>query len=491
MGVMAVSEKEVRIRGTKIDAFDFIDRNNQEITKIGDAIFYFAELGMQEFRTSEYAIDALRKAGFDVEVGIAGMPTAWIATWGSGKPVVAVMFEGDALPNSSQVSGIPEEKPIIAGAPGHAEGHNTNVAVTLGAAVAVKTVMENKHIPGTIKLFFGPAEEQFISRPYMLRDGYFEGVDAIFHPHLISDFSTMYGIRQYANIAAEFIFHGRSASSRMAPWMGKNALDAVTLMDVGWSLMRQQLEPSQRSHRAVLAGGDQASVIPKYAKMEWGFTNRTMELAQGTFEKAKKIAEGAAIMTGCTYEVNILSTCWPTRANQTMAEIIQKNMEMVGMPKWSEEEETLAKTLQKKIDAPIVGLQKKIKLLRESKQRASSNDSGCVTWVIPCGFFYFPANIPGCEFHSWPAGVSLVTTIAHKAEINGAKVLAASMIDLFCEEVWLLKVKQSFKEEIGDAQYFDVMPHDQKPPVDLNREQMERWRPLMKKLYIRKKVHWK
>ena len=255
--------------------------------------------------------------------------------------------------------------------------------------------------------------------------------------------------------------------------------------------MRQQLEPSQTSHRVIVNGGDQPNVIPSYAKIWWYFREKDAKLANANFEKAKRIAEGAAIMTGCTYEVNVRASCWPTRASQAMAEIIHRNMERVGMPEWSHEEETFAKELQKKIDAPPVGLLKTIEPLKEAQQHNSSNDSGCVSWVIPTGRITFPANIPGCEFHSWPAGVSLATTIAHKAEANGAKVLAASILDLLADKELLNHVKQVFKKEIGDIRYVSILPEDQKPPVDLNRDKMEKWRPLMEKFYLKEKVKWR
>lgn len=486
-----MSENVEGRKKVKMDAFKYLDRNSGEIAKLGDAVFYFAELGMQEFKTSEYTADALRQAGFHLETGISGMPPAWMATWGSGKPVIGVHCEGDALPNCSQVPGVAEERPIIeGGAPGHEEGHNANMAVMIGGAVAAKRVMEKEGIKGTIKVYFAPAEEQVIPRPYMLRDGYFDGLDAVFHTHVAPDLSTTFGIRQYANISVEFIFHGKSAHSGTAPWLARNALDAVVLMDVGWGLMRQQLQPSQSSHRVILNGGDQPNVIPSYTKAWWWFRDTTMDLANGHFEKGKKMAEGAAMMTGCTYDTNIVSICWPTRANQAMAEIIQRNIEVIGVPRWSEEEEALAKDLQKKIDVPVAGLQKGLKPLKEAKQSPSSNDSGCVSWVIPTGRINFPANIPGCEFHHWSGGVSLATSIAHKAEVSGAKVLAASMIDLFMDEELLTGVKENFRKEIGDAKYFSILPEGQKPPVDLNKGEMEKWRPKMEKFYLKERVRW-
>jgi aminobenzoyl-glutamate utilization protein B len=215
-----------------------------------------------------------------------------------------------------------------------------------------------------------------------------------------------------------------------------------------------------------------------------------MDLANGHFEKAKKIAEGAAIMTGCTYETNVISICWPTRANQAMAEMIQKNIEIVGMPRWSSDEQRLAKEVQTKIQAPAVGLQTAIGPLKPAKQNTSCNDSGSVSWAIPTGRINLPTNIPGCPAHTWSAAVSLATSIAHKGEVAGAKVLAASMLDLFIHEGLLNKVKESFANEIGDEKYFNILPQEQKPPTSLNSSEMERWRPLMEKHYVREKVRW-
>ena len=487
-----MGKEDARTEKIKRDAFEYLDRNKDEVARIGDAVFYFGELGMQEFKTSEYTADALRKVGFNVETGIAGIPPAYVATWGSGKPVIGVHCEGDGLPNCSQMSGVAEERSIIAGgAPGHEEGHNTNMAVMIGGAVAAKHVMERGKIQGTLKVYFAPAEEQGIPRPYFLRDGYFDGVDAMFHPHIMAEFSAPYGILQYAIISVEFIFHGKSVHSATNPWEARNALDAVTLMDVGWSLMRQQLKPSQSSHRVIVNGGDQPNVIPSYTKVWWFFRDKDMESAYGHFEKGKKIAEGATLMTGCTYEANIISVCWPNRANKVMAEVLQRNIELAGMPQWSGEEEALARAVQEKNHLPVVGLEKEIWPLEEAVQMTAGNDSGCVAWRIPTGQLHFPANIPGCSFHKWPAGVALATSIAHKGELHGAKALAGSMLDLFMDEALLKKAKQSFKEEIGEAKYFSIIPEGQKPPVDLNKDEMEKWRPKMEKFYLKETVNWR
>ena len=312
----------------------------------------------------------------------------------------------------------------------------------------------------------------------------------MFHPHVEGKFAAPYGILQYAIISVEFTFHGKSAHSAVAPWEGRNALDAVTLMDVGWGLMRQQLKPTQRSHRVIVNGGDQPNVIPSYTKAWWYFRDKDMESAYAHFEKAKAIAEGAALMTGCRCEVNIVSVCWPNRANKVMAEILQRNIELAGMPPWSEEEQVLARKVQELNHLPVVGLEKKISPLKEAVQITAGNDSGCVAWRIPTGQLHFPANIPGCTFHKWPAGVALTTSIAHQGEVQGAKALAGSVLDLFMDEVLLNKAKQSFREEMGEAKYFSIIPEGQRPPVDLNRDEMEKWRPKMERFYIKEKIHW-
>jgi len=197
-------------------------------------------------------------------------------------------------------------------------------------------------------------------------------------------------------------------------------------------------------------------------------------------------------MTGCTCETNIVTICWPTRSNRLLAETIQKNMEMIGMPHWSSEDEQFARELQRRIKAPEVGLPKEITPLSTPKeQHPSSNDLGCVSWVIPQGRIGFPANIPGTINHQWTAGVALTTPIAHKGTTTGAKVLAGSMLDLFLEPALVDKIKKNFQEEIGDIKYVDVLPKDREPPADLNRDEMEKWRPSMEPHYRKDRVEWK
>jgi aminobenzoyl-glutamate utilization protein B len=236
--------------------WDAIDRNREAIAVLCDAIFYFGELGMQEYETSGLMMEILERSGFKIERNLSGMPTGFMASYGSGQPVIAFHTEFDATPASSQAPGIVEPKPIVEGAPGHSEGHNVNAAVMIGAAFAVKKAMDQFGLTGTLKVFGAPAEEQLVSRPYFVRDGYFADVDVALHDHIGKEFGTVYGLRQYALISAEFTFKGQSAHAATAPWNARDALDAAVLMDIGWDKLREHLEPTQRSHRVITNGGD-------------------------------------------------------------------------------------------------------------------------------------------------------------------------------------------------------------------------------------------
>ena len=395
--------------------------------------------------------------------------------------------EYDATPGCSQQAGVIEPAPIVDGAPGHTEGHNVNGAVMIGAAVAIKQAMDRFGLKGTLKVFGAPGEEQLVSRPYFVRDGYFKDVDVALHDHIGTGFGTVFGLRQYALISAEFTFKGQSAHAATAPWNAKDALDAVVLMDIGWDKLREHLEPTQRSHRVITNGGDQPNVIPNKAAIWWFFREATAEKTRGLFEKAKRIAEGAAMMTDTTYSVNVLSAVWPTRANRTLAEVIQANVEQIGMPQWAEGEQKLVCDLQAKINKKAAGMPTQIMPLKECVQSVSANDSGEVSWVVPTGLITFPSNIPGVSYHHWSAGVSLATTIAHKGAVAGAKAMAASALDLFMDPKLIAQAKETFKAEIGDTEYRPLLPPDQKPPLALNRDLMERHRPAMRAHYLKEK----
>lgn len=468
--------------------FDFVERNKDAVATIGDSVFYFGELGMQEVESAKLMTGLLEDAGFLVERGISGFPTGFCATFGSGEPVIAMHTEYDANPNNSQVSGATEQENITPYGPGHCEGHNCNAAVMVSGAIAAKRAMEKFGLSGTLKVFGAPGEEQLISRPYYVRDGWFDDVDVALHDHIGGDFHTVYGLTHSAAISAYFTFHGESAHASTAPWRARDALDAVVLMDMGMAQFREHMEPTMRAHRVIKEGGDQPNVIPSKATVWWTFRAPMADGARVVFEQGKKIAEGAAIMTNTEVEIDVMSAVWPVRTNQGLAEVIQNNIEQVGVPEWSEEEQKFARKLQKSAEVAEVGLEIEPRpLVGPTEQRAPSNDCGDVSWKVPMGRVGFPSNVPNVPFHHWAGGAALATSIAHKGSVVGAKTLAATAIDLLSDPKLVQRAKETFAAEIGDQVYEPLIPLDQKPPVDLNREMMESFREPMRKHYIKDK----
>jgi aminobenzoyl-glutamate utilization protein B len=467
-------------------AFEVVDRNAQQMTDISDSIYYFAELGMQEFESTKLLKDTLTAGGFKVELGGAGMPTNLWAEYGSGRPKIAIVTEVDALPGGSQTPGTYDRKPLVKDGPGHMEGHSTHGGVASMAAFAVKQAMARHNIPGTVAISFGPAEEQIASRPYLVRAGYFKDVDAVILLHIRDSLATGYGVQNYAAISSVFTFHGKTAHGANNPWDGKDAVDAVVLMDIGFDKLREHLRPTYRAHRTITFGGIQPNIIPDKGQIWWFVRDASMPAAKETYDKLLKIAEGAALMTGTTWDVKYAASAWPQLVSKTIAEAIQNNIEAVGVPKWSEQEQQFAKDFQKAAEKPVVGLRTNPIPLGGRAQAASSNDSGDVSWVVPAGSLNFPSSVPGIEYHEWKAAVTPVSSISHKGQIAGAKVLAASIIDLLTSPELLQKARAEFEAESKKTPYFSLLPPDTQPDLELNRAEMEKYRADMRKFYLGK-----
>ncbi len=476
------------IETIKATVFDFLERNAAQIALLSDNIFYFGELGMQEYESAALMSGLLEDGGFTVERGISGFETGFVATAGSGGPVIALHCEYDANPNNSQCSGVLDQEAIVAGAPGHCEGHNVNAAVMVAAALAVRRAMADEGVPGTLKVFGAPAEEIAMSRPYYVRDGYFDDVDIAFHDHIWGEFSTEYGLIQIACVSAEFTFHGETAHAGLTPWRGRDALDGVVLMDMGMAQYREHMEPMMRAHRVITHGGDQPNVIPERASVWWYFRDPQAAGARRLFEQAKKIAEGAALMTNTTYEVNVKSAVWPVRGNRTVAEVIQGNIERIGMPGWTADEQAFARALQEKAEVGVEGLRTDVTpLTGPSKTMAASNDCGDVSWKVPMGRLWFPANVANINFHHWTGGAALTSGVAHKGALAGAKALAGSVLDFLASPALVAEAKSTFTEEIGDTVYESLLPADQRPDQEINRAAMETYRERMRAHYLDKR----
>jgi aminobenzoyl-glutamate utilization protein B len=459
----------------------------EQFGKISDSIWSYAELGMQEFKSSALLADTLEEAGFTVERGTAGMPTCFVATYGSGDPVIGLLGEFDALPMISQKGRIPVKDPLLEGAPGHGCGHNTMCTAAAAAAIAVKNAMDKYGISGTIKVFGSPAEETLISRPYMIRAGLFDGVDAVIDNHSSSGFSTSYGKGGNAMFSSVFTFKGKTAHGA-SPWNAVSALDAVELMNVATNFLREHLFYTYRMHYVIKEGGEAPNVVPDRASV-WYYVRNSDERVEEMYAKVINCADAAALATGAELEsIRCYSAIHQRHANKAAAELIQKNIDLVGMPEWTEEEHAYARELQKELEKEEKGMPTEVGEISDSSRHfvgGGSSDVGDVTLIAPTATIRFPGQVPGAIGHHWSVVAGNYGSTAWKGLNAGAKAIAASAIDMLTLPEELKKLRDEFEGYSRDHPYKPFLPEDAEPPVDLNKELMDRWRPLMEKYYLK------
>jgi len=452
---------------------------------ISDAIWGYAELGMQEFKSSALLIKTLEEEGFTVEKGVAGMPTCFVASWGSGKPVIGILGEFDALPMISQKALTTTQMPVVEGAPGHGCGHNMMGTAGIAAAIAVKRSLELNNLPGTIKFFGSPAEETVISRPYMVREGVFKDVDAVIDNHTSTDMTTSYGVNGNAVMSVVFSFKGKTAHAAGAPWSGRSALDGVELMNVASNYLREHLFYTHRLHYVVTEGGEAPNVVPDKASV-WYYIRNTDERLEEMYKRVLDCAKGAAIASGTTLDtVVVLTAVHQRHSNKGMAETIQRNIELVGLPQWTEEEHNFAKALQKELGAKETGFPVKIKALEKPsgvQVGGGSSDVGDVTLIAPTATLNFPGGVPGEIGHHWSTVTCGFGSAAWKGLNTGAKVMAASALDLLTNPKLLSEVRKEFEEYSKDHPYKSFLPEGAQPPLNLNKQIMDKYRDAMLRL---------
>jgi len=488
MGWPARTQEATTLNDLKREAVGEVDKLQVFTQQMVDQIFSYSELGFHEYETSRYVTGLLEKNGFQVERGVAGMPTAWVASYGSGKPVIAFITDIDCIPRASQKPGVAYHDPIIEGAPGHGEGHNSGQAVNVTAALVLKKLMEKNKLPGTIKLFPGVAEELVGAKAFFIRAGLFKDVDVVLGCHVGDELATAYG--QAANnsglVSVQYSFHGKAAHAAGAPWSGRSALDAVELMDTAWNYRREHLRLQQRSHYVIFNGGDQPNVVPSEAGVWYYFRELDYPHIKELYELGNKFAQAATMMTDTTVTQRIVGSAWPCHFNKVVAETQQKNIEMVGVPEWSEADQTLAKALQKEIGAKVEGLKLKVKKLEPPKDPTGggSDDVGDISWNVPMVYLRFPANIPNLPGHSWPNAVAMATPIAHKGSTAGAKVQAATALDFLLSPELVKQAWAYFRDvQTKEVKYTPLINPSDQPAVDLNQEKMEKFVPELKKYY--------
>ena len=481
---------ESQIAALKDEAVQAVEDNEKLVQVMVDSIFSFSELGFQETETSRYITEILEENGFTIERGVAGIPTAWTATWtsGTGGPVIALGSDIDGIPKASQKPGVAYRDPLVEGAPGHGEGHNSGQAVNVVAALAVKDIMERENIPGTLMLWPGVAEELLGTKAYFVRDGMFEDVDATIFTHVGNNLETSWGQANGTGlVSVEYTFEGASAHSAGRPWQGRSAADGVDLMNIGWNVKREHLRPDQRSHFVITNGGDQPNVVPSVASVWYFIREMDQENIQKNFDTLNKIAEAAAMMSDTTVSRQIIGTAYPRHFNKPMAEAAFENIQQVGLPEWSEDDQKFAKAVQASVDAEQEGLATELEELGaplETPTSGGSDDIGDIAWNVPTITVRFPSNVPGLPGHHWSNAMTMATPIAHKGAVAGAKVVAMTTLDLLLDPELMQQSLDYFRDvQTKDEQYTPFITAEDQPAITKNEEIMAEFRPQLEEFY--------
>ncbi|MCH7991846.1 MAG: peptidase dimerization domain-containing protein [Gemmatimonadetes bacterium] len=487
------AQADSRLEDLKEEVLEMVEGRAKQVQEIVDMQFSFGELGFQEFETQRYLTGILEEAGFEIELGVAGMPSAWTARWanGTGSPVIAMGSDVDGIPQSNQKPGVAYRDPILSMAPGHGEGHNSGQAVNIVAALAVKELMERENIDGTLLIWPGIAEEQLGSKAFFVRDGVFEGVDVNLFAHVSSNFGMAWGQSGgNALISVQFRFTGETAHAAGSPWRGRSALDAVMLLAQAWEFKREHLRPAERSHYIIVEGGDQPNVVPQTSTIWFYFREINYELVMESYEAAKLMAEGASLMTGTVVDtIMTVGSAWSRHFSRPVAEVTQANIERVGLPDWTEDDISLANGLQREMGQEERGLPTEVRELRgpvdlSQSLGGGSDDIGDVSWNMPTVTLRYPANMPGGPGHNWANGIAMATPIAHKGAVAGAKVQALTLLDLFLDGETVEAAWDYFNDvQTAETTYTPFITEDDKPAIFLNEGIMAQWRERMRPYY--------
>lgn len=474
----------------KQEAAAAVEAQRKQIQVMIDQIFSYAEPGFQEQKTSDYLVGILEKNGFTVTRGVAGVPTAFTATWGKGGPKIALGSDIDGLLGVSQTPGTPQLKPLTEGAPGHGEGHNSGMPLMVAAAIAAKQVMQRHGIEGRLMLWPGVAEELLATKAYYVRAGLFKDVDASIFAHVGTGFGTGWGdLGLNGMISVEYTFNGKTAHSAAMPWEGRSALDAVELMDVMWNFRREHLPLSQRSHNVITDGGGQPNVVPAKATDWYYFRDRDFKSLRNLYEVGNQIADAAALATGTTVRRKVLGYAAPNYANKPLAEALYANIEAVGPPQWSAADQAFAHAVQETNHLKVEALPDKVAPLSTPELRGSvgfgaSDDIGDVMWAVPTVTISYPSNIPNVIFHHATAAMAMATPIAHKGATVGAKAVAMTILDLVTTPRLISEAKGWFRDvQLKEQAYDPLIAATDMPAIDRNARAMAQLRPAMQAQY--------
>jgi aminobenzoyl-glutamate utilization protein B len=449
-------------------AVEHVETQRQNILDVNQAIWEFAEVGLEEHKSSQLLVRKLKAAGFAVKTGISKMPTAFVASYGSGKPIIGILAEYDALPSLSQKVS-PDRDPVKAGAPGHACGHSGLGSGAFGAVLAAKAAMQKHKLPGTIRLYGTPAEETVIGKVYMTLDGQFDDLDVCLHWHPSSKNRAFAGTSK-ALVSVKFRFGGVAAHASGTPHSGRSALDAVELMNTGVNFMREHVKEDARFHYVITDGGAAPNVVPATATV-WYFVRADRhEDVESYYKWVLDIAKGAALMTQTKLSVQLDTDCHELIPNLPLAEVLQANLEAVGAPKFTEQEKRFARRLQQPLidqfgtDFPLA-LDESVHALKRTPERTKgSTDVGDISWHVPTSGINTTCMIAQTPGHSWQDVASIASTVGQKGIVYGAKVLSAATVQLLQQPQTVAEARAAWNERMKQRKYTTLIPQGQVAP---------------------------
>lgn len=453
-----------KISPNKKLAVQAVESQQDKMVSTSNQIWAFAETAFNENQSAKLLADYAEANGFKVERGVAEIPTAFVATYGSGSPVIGILGEFDALPGLSQKA-VPTKDPLEEGKPGHGCGHNLFGTASLGAAVAIKQLIAQGKLKGTIKFFGTPAEEKFFGKLWMIRAGLFNDVDVCldWHPGAETKAAVQTGLA-----LVDFIveFNGQAAHASADPWNGRSASDALELYTTGINYYREHIRPSTRIHYHIQDGGQVVNVVPDYSRVWVRVRDTKRETMNEVYQRVMKMAEGAAIMANVDFKISLVSGIYEILVNRTGAELIQKNLEFLGPITYTENEVAFAKKIQEATGKPQAGLHSKVEPLEATDPNAGggSTDVGDVSWVVPTIRLSAATAPIGTPWHSWAVVACGGMSIGHKGMLHASKTLALTMVDLFEDPKKVEAVKAEFKQRKGDHVYSGLIPPGP-PPI--------------------------
>ena len=460
--IIALSQHKLPKEKQEID--NSIETHKENLIAISDEIWAKAETAFEEYDSSKILSDYAENNGFTVEKGVAGMPTAFVATYGSGKPVIGILGEFDALPGISQKT-LPTKVPLKEGAAGHGCGHNLFGTASLGAAIAIKELIEKGKIQGTIKFFGTPSEEKYFGKIWMVNAGLWDDVDVnmSWHPHPSTESDVQSTL---ALIDFKVEFFGQAAHAAADPWNGRSASDALELYTSGINYYREHVKPSVRMHYHIQDAGSVVNVVPDYSKLWVRIRDSKRSGMMPVYERVMKMAEGAAIMANVDYKISLISGIYEVLVNRAGGEVLQNNLELLGPINYTEEEIAFGKKIQKATEKPESGLDGEITPLKETRKNpgGGSTDVGDVSWNVPNINLRVTTAPKGTPWHSWAVVACGGMSIGHKGMIYAAKAMAMTMLDLYENPKTVQQIKEEYKSRKGDEVYKAMIPEGP-PPI--------------------------